>query len=142
MTVPESIALILGTFSVLAAIGTWAWKQVFGVAGASFLVCGVALVGFPVFGDIQVKAPGIEISLDQRIQEALKEDPKVALATIDRSVSQVVDDTIDGNSTSSSEQLAAVREQVQKWKLVNEELSNLFAKELHEMAMTPIRNVR
>lgn len=141
MTVPESIALFLGTVSVLAADGTWAWKQVFGVPGASFLVCGVALVGFPIFGDIQVKAPGIEISLDQRLEKALKEDPKVALATIDHSVSLVIDDTLDGNTTSSSAQLAATRQQLQVWRLQNEELSNLYMT-LHDQAMTPITNLR
>lgn len=141
MTLPESIALFLGAASVLAAVGTWMWKQVFGVPGASFLVCGIALVGFPVFGDIQVKAPGIEISLEQRLNQVLEQDPKYALATIERSVSQAVESALERNPTSSSAQLAATQRQLEQWKQQNEALSNL-AKELHDQAMTPIRNIR
>ena len=141
MSVPEYIALFLGTVSFLVALGTWAWKQAFGVAGASFLVSGVALIAFPVFGNIQVKAPGIEISLDQRIEDAFREDPEGTLATIDHSVSLGVDDALDANTTSSSEQRDATRQLLERWRRQNGELGILMDS-LHEENMRQIRKIR
>ena len=54
---------------------------------------------------------------------------------------QAVKDSMDGNMKSSTVLMQEVQMLMHKWKQLNEMLSNLM-KSLHDMAMTPIRNMR
>jgi hypothetical protein len=52
-----------------------------------------------------------------------------------------IKDALNGNTKSSTILMQEVQMLMHKWKQMNEMLSNLM-KAMHDMAMTPIRNMR
>jgi hypothetical protein len=81
-----------------------------------------------MLGGIASLVPGVGSLIGSAIQMGVNEQIRVQ-------------DALNGSTKSSTILMQEVQILMQKWKQINEMLSNL-SKSLHEMAMTPIRNLR
>ncbi len=81
-----------------------------------------------MLGGIASLVPGVGPLIGSAIQMGINKEIEIK-------------DALNGNTKSSTILMQEVQMLMQKWKQLNEMLSNL-SKSLHEMAMTPIRNLR